>query len=117
MRRVVVTGLGVVAPNGIGKDAFWKACVEGKSGVGPIECFDATHHPVKIAGEVKGLDINAFMPNGHAKHLKNMGRAARFGVAASGLALQDSGLELENLDPERFGVTMGTGIIPMELPD
>lgn len=117
MRRVVVTGLGVVAPNGIGKDAFWKACVEGKSGVGPIECFDASHHPVKIAGEVKGLDIHAFMPNGHGKHVKNMGRAARFGVAASGLALQDSGLTLETLDPERFGVTMGTGIIPMELPD
>lgn len=117
MRRVVVTGLGVVAPNGIGKDAFWKACVEGKSGVGPIECFDASHHPVKIAGEVKGLDVNAFMPNGHAKHLKNMGRSARFGVAASGLALQDSGLDVETIDPERFGVTMGTGIIPMELPD
>src|SRR5438093_843319 len=52
MRRVVVTGLGVVAPNGIGKEAFWSACLEGRSGVGPIRSFDASGHPVKIAAEV-----------------------------------------------------------------
>ena len=52
MRRVVVTGLGVVAPNGIGKEAFWNACLEGKSGVGPIRSFDASQHPVRIAAEV-----------------------------------------------------------------
>ena len=52
MRRVVVTGLGVVAPNGIGKEAFWSACLNGKSGVGPIRSFDATGHAVQIAAEV-----------------------------------------------------------------
>jgi 3-oxoacyl-[acyl-carrier-protein] synthase II len=49
MRRVAITGLGVVAPNGIGKEAFWDACVNGRSGVGPIRSFDASGHPVKIA--------------------------------------------------------------------
>ena len=52
MRRVVVTGLGVVAPNGIGREAFWSACVNGRSGVGPIRSFDASGHPVRIAAEV-----------------------------------------------------------------
>jgi 3-oxoacyl-[acyl-carrier-protein] synthase II len=117
MRRVVVTGIGVVAPNGIGRDAFWKSCVEGKSGVGPITCFDASKHPVKIAAEVKDFDVNPFISQNHRKSLKLMGRAAKFGIAAAGLAVKDSGLELDKLDPERVGVTMGTGIIPMELPE
>ncbi|MFO0877466.1 MAG: beta-ketoacyl-[acyl-carrier-protein] synthase family protein [Gemmataceae bacterium] len=117
MRRVVVTGLGVVAPNGIGKEAFWSACVEGRSGVGPIRAFDASGHPVKIAAEVPEFDINPYLPNPHRKSLKIMGRAARFGVAASSLAVQDSGLELAQEDPERVGVVMGTGIVPMDLPE
>jgi 3-oxoacyl-[acyl-carrier-protein] synthase II len=117
MRRVVVTGLGVVAPNGVGREAFWKACVEGRSGVGTITSFDASHHPVQIAGEVKECDASAYMTNGHGKSLKIMGRAARFGLVAAGHALEDSGLELDKINPERFGVTMGTGIIPMELPE
>src|SRR5256885_13170499 len=89
MRRVVVTGLGVASPNGIGKEAFWSACVEGKSGVGPIRSFDASGHPVRIAAEVPELDINAFVPPEHRKNLKIMGRAARFGVAAASMALAD----------------------------
>jgi 3-oxoacyl-[acyl-carrier-protein] synthase II len=116
MRRVVITGLGVVAPNGIGKENFWKACVDGESGIGPITSFDASEHPVQIAGEVNNLDITPWL-NGHRKSLKIMGRAARFGIGAAGLALQDSGLELDKLVPERFGVTMGTGIIPIDLPE
>jgi 3-oxoacyl-[acyl-carrier-protein] synthase II len=117
MRRVVISGVGVVAPNGIGKNAFWRSCVEGKSGVGPITCFDASRHPVKIAGEVKDFDVNPFIGHSHRKSLKLMGRAAKFGIGAAALAVQDSGLELDKLDPERLGVTMGTGIIPMELPE
>lgn len=117
MRRVVVTGLGVVAPNGVGKEAFWKACVEGKSGVGPITSFDASHHPVKIAGEVKNCDATPYMTNGHGKSLKIMGRASRFALVAAADAIADSGLDLNKINPERFGVTMGTGVIPMELPE
>lgn len=117
MRRVAITGLGVVAPNGVGKDAFWSACINGRSGVGPIRSFDASGHPVRIAAEVPDFDINAFVPTQHRKSLKIMGRAARWGVAAAGLAVQDSGLELVKENPERLGVVMGTGLVPIDLPE
>jgi 3-oxoacyl-[acyl-carrier-protein] synthase II len=117
MRRVAVTGLGVVAPNGIGKEAFWESCVDGRSGVGPIRSFDPSGHPVRIAGEVPDFDMHPFLPGSHRKSLKIMGRAARFAVAAASLGVQDSGLELDNDNPERIGVVMGTGIIPMDLPE
>jgi 3-oxoacyl-[acyl-carrier-protein] synthase II len=117
MRRVVVTGLGVVAPNGIGKDAFWSACVNGKSGVRPIESFDASAHPVKIGAEVPEFDLKAFVPAQHRKSIKIMGRAARFAVAAAGLAVGDSGLEWPRENPERIGVVMGTGVVPIDLPE
>jgi len=117
MRRVVVTGLGVVAPNGIGKKAFWSACVNGHSGVGPIQSFDAVNHPVQIAAEVPEFDMSPYVPGSHRKSLKIMGRAARFAVAAAGLAIQDSGLDLDREDPEQVGVVMGTGLVPMDLPE
>jgi 3-oxoacyl-[acyl-carrier-protein] synthase II len=117
MYRVAVTGLGVVAPNGIGKEAFWSACVNGRSGIGAIRCFDASAHPVQIAGEVPDFDVTAYVPGAHRKSLKVMGRAARFGVAAAGLAVQDSGLDLSREDPERVGVVMGTGLVPIDLPE
>src|SRR5262245_53782084 len=112
MRRVVVTGLGVVAPNGIGKSAFWSACVNGTSGVRPIRSFDASSHPVKIAAEVPDFDMAPFVPGAHKKSLKIMARAARFGVAAAGLAVRDGGLEMAREQPERVGVVLGTGIVP-----
>jgi len=115
MRRVVVTGVGVVAPNGVGKDAFWSACVNGRSGVGPIHSFDASKHPVKIAAEVPDYDLAEYIPAQHRKSVKIMGRAARFGVTASGMAIEDSGIDWQRLDPERIGVVMGAGLIPMEL--
>lgn len=117
MRRVVVTGVGVVAPNGVGKEAFWSACVNGISGVGPIRSFDASGHPVQIAGEVNGFDATPFIPVEQRKSLKIMSRAMRFGVGAAALAVRDSGLELDREDPERVGVVMGTGLVPMELPE
>ena len=106
MRRVVITGLGVVAPNGIGKDAFWSACVNGRSGVGPIRSFDASGHPVKIAAEVLDFDAGAYLTNGHRKNLKVMSRA-----------MQDSALDLSRENPERIGVVMGTGIVPVDLAE
>ncbi len=60
MRRVVISGIGVVAPNGVGKDAFWKACVNGRSGVGPIRQFDASTHPVRVAAEVPDFDLSPY---------------------------------------------------------
>ncbi|GIW82503.1 MAG: 3-oxoacyl-[acyl-carrier-protein] synthase 2 [Gemmatales bacterium] len=117
MRRTVVTGVGVVAPNGIGKEAFWTACVNGQSGVRPIECFDASAHPVKVAGEIRHLDVTPFVPAEHRKNIKIMSRAMRFAVAAAGLAVQDSGLELDKECPDTIGVVMGTGMVPVDLPE
>jgi 3-oxoacyl-[acyl-carrier-protein] synthase II len=117
MRRVVVTGLGVVAPNGVGKEAFWSACVEGRSGVRPVRAFDASRHPVKIAAEVIEFNVNDFVPAEHRKSLKIMGRASRFGVASAVLAVRDSGLDLDQGDPVRVGIVMGTGLIPIDLPE
>lgn len=117
MRRVVITGVGVVAPNGIGKDAFWTACLNGTSGVGPIRTFDATAHPVKIAAEVKDFDVSPFIPPAQRKGMKIMSRAMRFAVGAAGLGIQDSGLNLDKEDPTRLGVVMGTGLVPVDLPE
>jgi len=117
MRRVVITGLGIVAPNGIGKDAFWNACVQGQSGVGPIRSFDASGHAVKIAAEVPDFDVTEFIPEQHRKSLKIMGRAMRFAVGAAGLAVRDSGLDLPEENAERIGVVMGTGLVPVDLAE
>lgn len=117
MRRVVVSGVGVVAPNGVGKKEFWSACVNGTSGVRPIRSFDTSSLPVRVAGEVPEFDITPFLPTAHRKSLKIMGRGARFGVAAAGLAVQDSGLDLSRENAERFGVVMGAGLVPLELPE
>ncbi len=117
MRRVVVSGLGVVAPNGIGREAFWSACMNGRSGVGPIRSFDASAHPVKIAAEVQDFDVTPYLPSSQRKSLKIMGRAMRFAVGAAGLGILDSGLELDKLDPGRVGVVMGTGMVPVDLPE
>jgi 3-oxoacyl-[acyl-carrier-protein] synthase II len=117
MRRVVISGVGVVAPNGVGKDQFWSACVNGKSGVGPIRTFDASRHPVKIAAEVPDFDASPYVPSEHRKSLKIMGRAMRFAMAAANMAVQDSGLELEHQNLERVGVVMGTGMVPIDLPE
>src|SRR3984893_6183056 len=116
MRRVVISGLGVVAPNGIGKEAFWSACLNGTSGVGPIRTFDATAHPVKIAAEVHDFDVAPFIPSDQRKRLKIMSRAMGFAVGAAGLSIRDSGLDLDTEDPARLGVVMGTGLVPVDLP-
>jgi 3-oxoacyl-[acyl-carrier-protein] synthase II len=117
MRRVVITGLGVVAPNGVGSEAFWSACVNGQSGVRPVQTFDASHHPVKVAAEVVNFDVTPFVPGGQRKSMKVMSRAMRFGVGAAGLALRDSGLDLDRENPERVGVVMGTGLVPVDLSE
>jgi 3-oxoacyl-[acyl-carrier-protein] synthase II len=107
----------VTAPNGVGKQAFWDACLAGRSGVGPIRSFDASSHPVKIAAEVPDFDVTPFIPTAQRKSLKIMGRAMRFAVGAAGLAVRDSGLELGREEPERVGVVMGTGLVPFDLAE
>ena len=117
MRRVVISGIGVVAPNGVGKDAFWDGCVDGHSGIGPIRSFDASNHPIRVAGEVHDFDPEPYIPAQFRKSVKVMGRAARFGIGAAGLAVADAGIDLAKTNPERFGVVMGTGMVPIDLPE
>lgn len=106
-RRVVVTGLGTVSPVGIGKDDFWRALVAGESGIGKITAFDARDFASQIAGEVKEFDIADFIDNREARR---MDRFSQLAIAASKLALEDSGLKIDSSNAERVGVIIGSGI-------
>lgn len=106
-RRVVITGLGLITPLGIGVDASWKAFIEGRSGVGRITCFDASDLPVQIAAEVKDFDPSLYIEQ---KEIKKMDRFIHFAVAASTMAIDDSGLKITDENSERVGVIIGSGI-------
>ena len=116
MRRVVVTGIGIVAPNGIGREAFSEAIVEGRSGVSPIQGFDTSGLSIKIAGQVHGFDPTPYLGE-YRKNAKLMSRAVGFAVGAAGLAVNDSGIDTTRLDPTKFGVCMGTGITPVDVAE
>src|SRR3990172_11575821 len=107
-RRVVVTGLGVVTPVGIGRDDFWRSLSSGVSGVGPVTLFATGSFPVKIAAEVKDFDAGQFIKQ--RKSLKVMARDITLAVAAAQLAIEDAGLHLNSVDRRRVGVSMGAGL-------
>jgi 3-oxoacyl-[acyl-carrier-protein] synthase II len=106
-RRVVVTGLGLVSPLGIGTRPTWEGLVSGRSGVGPITHFDASDYPVRIAAEVDGFEPADWMP---IKEIKKFDLFVHYAVAAADMALADSGLEISDANAERVGVVMGSGI-------
>jgi len=106
-RRVVITGMGVVAPNGIGIDSFWDSLVHGRSGVRKITHFDASTYPSQIAAEVPDFEPTDYMDYRFAKRL---GRFAQFALAASQMAVEDSFIEFNQEDPYRMGVFIGTAI-------
>ncbi len=106
-RRVVVTGLGLVSPVGIGVEESWSALVAGKSGVAPITLFDASTFPTRIAAEVKGFDPSKFMDR---KEVRRNDRFIHFALAAADMAVKDSGLDMSKEDAERVGCIVGAGI-------
>ncbi|MEQ1602999.1 MAG: beta-ketoacyl-ACP synthase II [Methylophilaceae bacterium] len=106
-RRVVVTGLGVVSPVGIGVQASWSELIAGKSGITKITKFDASNFSSQIAGEVKGFDVSQYLP---AKEARRMDVFIQYGLAAGIEAVKDSGLVVTEENAERIGVSIGSGI-------
>ena len=105
--RVVITGMGALTPLGETVDEYWDGLINGRSGIGPITLCDPSSYPSKIAGEVSGFDPGQYI---NPKEARRMARFAQLAVAASGLAIEDAGLNLSKEDPERMGVVMGNGV-------
>ncbi|MBI4846974.1 MAG: beta-ketoacyl-[acyl-carrier-protein] synthase family protein [Nitrospirae bacterium] len=104
-RRIVITGLGVIAPNGIGKEDFWSALKEGRSGIRPISRFDTGGFKCKLGGEINNFKPAYFL--GY-KGLKNLDRTSRLLCSAAKLAMDDSGLKINYDNTDDFGVCTGT---------
>ena len=111
-RRVVITGLGCVSPIGNTVAAAWDAMIAGQSGIATITKFDATPFSTHFAGEVKGFNVEDYMPGKEARHMDSF---IHFGMAAGIQAMQDSGLVVTDANAERIGVIVGSGIggLPM----
>lgn len=116
MRRVVVTGMGMVTPVGADMESTWSALLAGRSGVGPISLFDARTFPTRIAAEVHDFRLDDYLPDASrwAEHSRN----SKFALAAAKMAMKDSGLEDEGsrLNRRRFGVYLGSGEGQQDFP-
>ena len=111
-RRVVITGLGLITPLGVGVEATWSTLLQGKSGVGPITIFDASLCATQIAGEVKGFNTEDYIEPKMARRVESF---VAFGTAAAKMALQDSGFELTPEVADRVGASTGCGLGGLEL--
>ncbi len=105
--RVVITGIGLVTPVGIGTSESWRALLAGESGIGPISLFDCSAFRVRIAGEVKGWEPTRFIDK---KKLKEMDRFTEFALGAAAMAVQDAKLEMSDAERERAGCFVGVGL-------
>ncbi len=106
-RRVVVTGVGLVSPLGIGTEATWQGILAGRSGIGPITAFDAQLFSCRIAGEIQGFDPASYIEK---KEIKKMGRFIQFAIAAADCATTSAGLRVHPDEAENVGVYIGSGI-------
>jgi 3-oxoacyl-[acyl-carrier-protein] synthase II len=106
-RRVVITGAGVIAPNGIGIDNFWDSLAHGRSGVRKITHFDASSYPSKVAGEIKDFDPLDFMS---PKSARRMDRFAQFAAACTKMAMDDANLGASDRNSERTGIALGSAL-------
>src|SRR3989338_3532329 len=107
-RRVVITGIGVISPNGIGKDKAWDAFSSGKSAVKLVDGFDVSLFNTKIAAEVR--DFDPFKLGLTHQEAMRMDRYVQFGVVAADMAIKDSRLDFSKEDPERIGVSLANAI-------
>ena len=121
MRRVVITGIGVISPLGIGVKAFWENLLAGKVGVQKITAFNPSGFPSQIAGEVPSFKVGDYVPKSYRKATKVMARDIELAVVAADDAFKDAGIqskaytETPNLISERFGCNIGAGLISCEL--
>ncbi|MGH2387635.1 MAG: beta-ketoacyl synthase N-terminal-like domain-containing protein, partial [Chloroflexota bacterium] len=104
-QRVVITGLGVLCPVGIGHETVWENLLAGRSGIARLTQFDPSPFPVQFGGEVKGFDPAVL---GSPRDVRRMDRCTQFALAASRQAVDDAGLDLTALDPEAVGITIGS---------
>ncbi|MFW7395260.1 beta-ketoacyl-ACP synthase II, partial [Vagococcus fluvialis] len=111
MRRVVVTGIGAVTPLGNTAEEFMKNVLAGKNGIAPIKRFDASETGITVAAEVKDFDPTLYMEK---KEAKRMDMFSVYGIAAATQAMEDSGLDIEKINPDRLGVIVSSGIGGME---
>ncbi|HSP35470.1 MAG TPA: beta-ketoacyl-ACP synthase II [Thermoanaerobaculia bacterium] len=106
-RRVVVTGVGMVSPLGVGNEPTWQGLIEGRSGVGPITKFDAAQYTTRIAGEVHGFNPEEWMDK---KEVKKSDTFIHYALAAAQIAIGDAKFDPKTIDGDRFGVIIGSGI-------
>src|SRR5437870_359234 len=104
---IVMTGIGVISPVGIGKERFWEGLMQGRNAIGEITAFDTSRQRTHRGGEVRDFDFASLCPD---LDPAGMGRGAQFTVAASLQALADAGLHASALNPARIGLSMGTAI-------
>jgi 3-oxoacyl-[acyl-carrier-protein] synthase II len=107
MEAVVITGMGVISPLGIGKEEFWKGLIQGQNGCTEITAFDTASFRSKKAALAKGFDPKAFIPS---MKIRRLDRASQFAIAATSMALEDAGLTInKDVHPERLGIILGSG--------
>ncbi|HHN78062.1 MAG TPA: hypothetical protein ENK11_05230 [Phycisphaerales bacterium] len=131
-RSVVITGLGVVSAAGVGAGALWELLESGRSAVGPVEAFDASGLPCRLAGEVSGVRARDYVPKSYRKATKVMARDTQLAVVAAQLAIADAGLatrgsgeasasatadDAPRLDPQRTGCQIGAGLLTAEIDE
>ena len=105
--KVVITGIGAVTPNGNNVNEFWTSLTNGISGIGPITYFDSSNHRVKIAGELNGFQPDSILDS---KEIRKLDPFSIYALVATQEAISMSGLDSESLNPDRIGVTIGTGV-------
>lgn len=113
----MITGVGIINPIGLTKGQFWDSLSMGRSGIRTISSFDASALPTRIAGEITGFSGKDYVDKKERKSIKIMSRSIQLAVAAAQLALDDSGIDKSQLDPARFGVEFGAGLIASELEE
>jgi 3-oxoacyl-[acyl-carrier-protein] synthase II len=116
-RRAVITGIGIISPIGLDVASYWRSLLEGRSGIRLIQSFDASGLPVRIAGELSNFNPKDYLEKEQRKSLRVMARTIQLAVAGAQRALDDGKVDKSKLEPTRFGVEFGAGLIATELHD